>query len=101
MALAAEETRDTLLQNIDRLHTTALGAERIRKNLALDDADIVARCKALILDPGAGIERRGKNWYVRAHGAVLTINARSCTIITAHREAQVPDAPRAGRGGAV
>ena len=33
----------------------------------------------------AEIVRSGKNWYVSVKGAVITVNAHSCTIITAHR----------------
>ena len=31
---------DGLLENIDRLHTTVLGAERIRKNLRIQTEDV-------------------------------------------------------------
>ncbi|MDO4355168.1 MAG: DUF3781 domain-containing protein [Clostridia bacterium] len=76
---------DVLLQNIHRLHTTALGAGRIRKNLGLTVADEVAWCRDRISDPRAQIVRRGKNWYVTLDGCVITVNASSYTIITAHR----------------
>lgn len=32
------------------------------------------------------ITRRGKNWYVTVDDIVITVNAHSCTIITAHRK---------------
>lgn len=73
-----------LLKNIDKLHTTEMGVVRIKKNLDIDD-DAVEYCRALILDPRAEIVRNGKNWYVSVKGAVITVNAHSCTIITAHR----------------
>ena len=73
-----------MLRGIDKLHTTELGTERIRKNLKLEAQDAVAYCKALILRPEAVIERRGKNWYVSVDGIVITVNAYSYTIITAH-----------------
>lgn len=76
---------DALLQNIHRLHTTALGAGRIRKNLGLTVADEVAWCRDRISDSRAQIVRRGKNWYVTLDGCVITVNASSYTIITAHR----------------
>lgn len=75
-----------LLKNIDKLHTTKLGAERIRKNLALDTEDVVEWCKAKIHSADACFTRKGKNWYVRTDECVLTVNARSYTIITAHKE---------------
>jgi hypothetical protein len=74
-----------LLANLEKIHTTELGAIRIRNNLGLDVEDVVAWCKAQIENPDA-ITRMGKNWYVRGEGFVITVNARSYTIITAHRE---------------
>ncbi len=74
-----------LAENIDKIHTTSMGAERIKRNLGLD-CNPVEWCKAAISCPEAVAERKGKNWYVRAKGAVITVNAYSFTIITAHRE---------------
>ncbi len=74
----------TLTENIDRLHTTTMGIDRIKRNLSID-ADPVEWCKAAIQSPEAIIERKGKNWYITAKGAVITVNAHSFTIITAHR----------------
>lgn len=39
----------------------------------------------LYSDPNTVIERQGKNWYVRIDGCEITVNAKSYTIITAHR----------------
>ncbi len=75
-----------LIENIDRVHTTDLGVDRIIRNLGLGDIDVVAWCKEKILDPNAIIERQGKNWYVHIDGCVITVNASSYTIITCHRE---------------
>ena len=75
-----------LIDNIDRLHTTGMGEERIRGNLGLGGTDAAAWCRERILNGNARMERRGKNWYVHADGCVITVNAGSCTIITAHRE---------------
>lgn len=74
-----------LIENLDKLHTTGMGAERIRRNLSLEDGDVMAWCRGRILLPSARMERRGKNWYVRTEGCVFTINASSYTVITAHR----------------
>lgn len=74
-----------LLQNLAKLHTTALGAQRICRNLALQNADAVAWCRRKIADPAAEISRAGKNWYIVADGCRITVNAHSYTIITAHR----------------
>ncbi len=86
---------------LDRLHTTKLGAERIRRNLALSgEEDIVAWCRHRIAAPGTVVRRQGKNWYVHAEGIVFTVNAASFTIITAHREKRNPPGQRArSRGG--
>ncbi len=76
-----------LLENIDKLHTTEMGADRIVKNLGLDTQDPVSWCKEKTNSDDAIIERKGKNWYVYVDNAVITINAYSYTIITAHRKA--------------
>lgn len=39
---------DELLKNLDKLHTTELGVERIKRNLFLDTDDVVGWCKAKI-----------------------------------------------------
>ncbi len=74
-----------LKENIDRLYTTEMGVERIKRNLALDTEDAVLWCRSQILNDRAVIERRGKNWYIRIEGCEITVNASSYTIITAHR----------------
>ena len=74
-----------LINNIARLHTTSMGLERIRHNLSLNDTDIVKWCRLRISNPDSHIERRGKNWYVTADDCIITVNATSYTIITAHK----------------
>lgn len=59
---------------------------RIKGNPGLDDGDVVAWCLTKILKEVAAKVRRGKNWYVRIDGSVITVNASSYTIITAHKE---------------
>ncbi|MCR4889267.1 MAG: DUF3781 domain-containing protein, partial [Ruminococcus sp.] len=39
-----------LLSNIDKLHTTELGVQRIKKNLNIDVSDVVGYCKGIITD---------------------------------------------------
>ena len=75
-----------LTAHLDRLHTTELGAERIRRNLLLETDAVVSWCRKKIETPGAEILRKGKNWYIRTDGCVITVNAYSYTIITAHRD---------------
>lgn len=72
--------------SITHLHTTPLGAERIRRNLNLPESqDVVSFCRYFILEDFAKFERKGKNWYVTAGHVRVTVNAKSNTIITAHK----------------
>ena len=73
-----------LLNYLDKVHTTEMGIDRIRKNLCLDVTDVVSWCKRKI-ESADQIERKGKNWYVHVDDFVLTVNAFSYTIITAHK----------------
>ena len=82
-------THGSLRQNITKIHTTPLGAERIRHHLHLgEDADPAAWCIRQIQNASDGdITQKGKNWYVRtSSGCVITVNAKSFTLITARRE---------------
>ena len=72
-----------LLMNLDQIHTTQLGAERIRNNLNLDIPNVIIWCKQQI-EHSNTIIRKGKNWYVYVDDYILTINAHSFTVITAH-----------------
>ena len=78
-----------LLDNLDKLHTTDMGVERIIKNTGLKKTDVISWCRDMILDRDAAIVRKGKNWYVRNGGYEITINAKSYTIITARKEKTV------------
>ena len=73
-----------LLSNIDKLHTTQMGIDRIKKNLKLDTNDVVKYCKIKVLDKNCNIYKQGKNWYCEIDNIKLTINSYSYTIITAH-----------------
>jgi len=73
-----------LINNINKIHTTALGIVRIQQNLELETNDVVSWCKREIKKAN-NIYKKGKNWYVSAGNAVITINAHSYTIITAHK----------------
>ena len=77
------ESNDLLI-NLDKLHTTELGIVRIKKNLSLETDDVVEWCKEKIKSPSAVISRNGKNWYIDIDNSILTVNAHSYTIITAH-----------------
>ena len=73
-----------LLSNLDKIHTTKMGITRIKKNLKLDNEDIITYCKNKILNKNSNIYRKGKNWYCEIDNMRITINANSYTIITAH-----------------
>lgn len=78
------EDKKILLNNIDKIHTTEMGIDRIKRNLKLDSADVVEYCKSKILDENCKIYRQGKNWYCETGNIKITVNAHSYTIITAH-----------------
>ena len=73
-----------LLNNLDRIHTTELGIKRMKQNLDLKTDDAVNWCRQRITQADR-IIRKGKNWYVYSDGFVITVNAHSYTIITAHQ----------------
>ena len=75
-----------LLDNLDKVHTTERGVDRIKRNIGVDVEDIVKYCIDKIKQENAVIEREGKNYYVTVAGIIITVNASSYTIITAHKE---------------
>ena len=72
-----------LLLNLDKVHTTEMGIDRIKRNLKID-CDVVAYCINKIKDNNCNIYRNGKNWYCEIDNIKITVNAYSYTIITAH-----------------
>ena len=78
------ENKDILIDNIDKIHTTQIGADRIRKNLKIDVDDVTEYCIKKILDKNCGISKNGKNWYCRTGDMRITVNSSSYTIITCH-----------------
>ena len=75
-----------LLNNLDKVHTTEMGVDRIKRNIDVDVEDVVPYCIDKIKQENAVIERKGKNYYVSVDGIIITVNASSYTIITAHKE---------------
>lgn len=75
--------KEILLSNIDKIHTTDMGVDRIKKNLKID-TDVIKYCKDKILDKNSYIYKKGKNWYCEIDNIKITINSYSYTIITAH-----------------
>ena len=79
------EDKQILLNNIDKVHTTEMGIERIKKNLKLDTDDVVEYCKNKVLGKNCNIYKQAKNWYCEIDNITITINSYSYTIITAHK----------------
>ncbi len=77
--------KGVLIDNIGLVHTTEMGIDRIKRNLRIDTKDVVEYCKQKVLDKNCNIYRQGKNWYCEIDDMVITINAYSYTIITAHK----------------
>ena len=73
-----------LLDNIDKIHTTKMGVDRIKRNLKIDSDDVVKYCKNKMLDKKCNIYKQGENWYCEVENIKITINSYSYTIITAH-----------------
>lgn len=77
-------SKEKLLADIDKVHTTEMGNERIKKNLKLNTNDAVEYCKNKVLDKNCNVYKQGKNWYCEIDNIKITINSYSYTIITAH-----------------
>jgi len=73
-----------ILSNIHKIHITEVGIVRIKRNLDLETDDVVNWCRQKI-GQADQIIRKGKNWYVYVEDSVITVNAKSYTIITAHQ----------------
>ena len=76
--------RDILLSNIDKIHTTLLGSERIKKNININDNEI-EYIKKIILDKESIIYKKGKNYYCEINNIKITINSYNYCVITAHK----------------
>ncbi len=74
-----------LIKNIDKIHTTPLGKERIKKNLELN-TDVVEYIKSIVINKKSIIYKKGKNYYIEYKNIIITINSYSYTIITAHKK---------------
>ncbi len=76
---------EVLYSNLDKIHTTEMGIDRIKRNLKLEEDDVVKWCKSKVIDKKSSIIKKGKNWYVSNEDYIITINSYSYTIITAHK----------------
>lgn len=75
--------KEILLKNINKVHTTKMGIDRIKRNLKINVANIVEYCVKIIKNSRCNITRNGKNYYCQLENEIITINAYSYTIITA------------------
>ena len=72
-----------LVLNINKLHTTKLGIERIKRNLNID-CEVVEYLKRKILDKKCLIYKKGTNYYCEIDNIIITVNSYNYCIITAH-----------------
>ena len=70
--------------DISKIHTTPMGEMRIKRNLSLQTEDVDAWCRKTLKKADLMI-CQGKNWYAYNNGIAITINAKSLTVITAHK----------------
>lgn len=81
------DCRQLLIDNISKLHTTDIGAKKIKTNLKIDIDNkeyLVEYCKKYILDNNSHIYQQEQNCYVVTSGIKITINLNKYTIITAN-----------------
>ena len=76
--------KEIFLSNIDKIHTTKMGFNRIKNNLKLETNNVLEYCKNKIIDNNSNIYKQGKNWYCKIDNIIITINSNTYTIITAH-----------------
>ena len=79
-----EMHKKTLLENVERIHTTEMGVGRIQRNLGIDE-EPVGYCISKLKQDNSVVSKEGKNYYVDVDGCIITINSSSFTIITAHK----------------
>ena len=76
-------SQNELVYNINKIHTTKLGIERIKNNLQIDN-DVVDYLKNKIQDKNCIIYKKGKNYYCEIDDIIITINSYNYCMITAH-----------------
>ena len=79
------DVKNELINNINKIHTTLMGVDRIKNNLKLSDIDVVEYLINKIKDKNSYIYKNGKNYYVEIDHIIITVNSYSFTIITAHK----------------
>ncbi|MCR5026514.1 MAG: DUF3781 domain-containing protein [Methanobrevibacter sp.] len=79
------QSKDILIENIEKIHTTEMGVGRISKNLGIS-GDVVEYCISKILKDSSEVTKKGKNFYIDVDDCIITVNSSSYTIITAHKK---------------
>ena len=79
-----EMHKEILIENIEKIHTTEMGVERIQKNLGISD-EPVSYCVSKLKQDNSIVTKEGKNYYIHVDDCIITINSSSFTIITAHK----------------
>lgn len=77
--------KECVISNIDKVHTTRLGKERIINHIKIDENDIVDYLKNKIQDDKCSVFKRGKNYYCDIDDLRITLNSFNYCIITAHK----------------
>lgn len=78
--------KELLLSHLEKIHTTEMGIERIKRNLSLEVDDVVNWCINELKKEECQVTRKGKNWYAETELCIITVNVYSDTIITAHKK---------------
>ena len=79
------QSKDIIIENIEKIHTTEMGVGRIQKNLDIT-GDVVEYCISKILQDNSEVTKKGKNFYIDVDDCIITVNSSSYTIITAHKK---------------
>ena len=80
-----EMHKETLIENIDKIHTTEMGVGRIQKNLEINE-EPVSYCISKLKQENSTVTKEGKNYYIEVDDCRITVNSSSYTIITAHKK---------------
>ncbi|HBB05501.1 MAG TPA: conjugal transfer protein [Firmicutes bacterium] len=79
------DEKGILLANIERIHATERGEERLIQNLKLANRNPIRYVKDVLRNPKSHVYKKGKNFYCEYNHVRLTINASTFTMITAHK----------------
>ena len=75
--------KEILINNIDKIHITLMGINRIKNNLKIDE-DVILFSLNILKNKESVVIKNGKNYYLKYKNIIITINSYSYTIITAH-----------------